>query len=91
MKIYLRETTMVSRIRMLNNASIYYYRTKDYKVEVSVDDATWTEVARGTLPNEGDTWTEVSFSPVPAKYIRFTGIEGYHLPGTVGLMEMEVY
>ena len=76
---------------MLNNASIYYYRTKDYKVEVSVDDAKYTEVARGTLPNDGDIWTEVSFPPVPARYIRFTGIEGYHLPGTAGLMELQVY
>ena len=90
-KVYLPETVMVRRIRMLNNASIYYYRTKDYKVEVSVDDARYTEVARGTLPNNGDTWTEVNFPPVPARYIRFTGIEGYHVPGTVGLMELQVY
>ena len=90
-KVYLPETVLVSRIRLLNNASIYLYRTKEYKVEVSVDDVEYTEVARGTLPNDGDTWTEVSFPPVPARYVRFTGIEGYHVPGMVGLMELEVY
>ena len=76
---------------MLNNASVYLYRTKDYKVEVSLDDANYKEVARGKLPNDPDIWTEVNFDSVPAKYIKFTGIEGYHVPGMMGLMELEVY
>ncbi|MAE63513.1 MAG: hypothetical protein CMJ18_04515 [Phycisphaeraceae bacterium] len=90
-KIYLPETYLISRVRLLNNASIYYYRTKSYKLEVSVDDVEYRQIAAGMLPNEGDTWTELNFDPVPARYIRFTGIDGYHHPGTVGLMEMEVY
>jgi len=91
LKVYLPDTYLISRLRMLNNASIYLYRTKDYKVEVSLDDADYKEVARGTLPNDPDTWTEVDIAPVPAKYIKFTGIEGYHIPGMMGLMELEVY
>jgi len=91
LKIYLPATYLVRKIRMLNASAQYAYRTRDYKIEVSTDDRSYKQVAAGTLPNDGKTWTEVQIRPTPARYIKFTGLTGYHPDYAVGLKEIEVY
>jgi len=90
-KIYLSQTFDISKIRMLNSSLQYCYRTKNYKVEVSTNDLDYHIVATGTLPNDDSTWTEVKIEPTAAKYIRFTGLTGYHPDYAVGLKEIEIY
>ena len=43
------------------------------------------------MPDDGTTWTENTFSPLTAKYIRFTGITGFNLEYAVGIQEIEAY
>jgi len=76
---------------MLNSSAQSADRTREYKVEVSTNDHEYKEVARGVLPDDDHTWTEVKVDPVAAKYIKFTGITGYNLEYAVGLKEFEVY
>ena len=90
-KIYLPSVYQVGRLRMLNSSAQSAYRTREYKVEVSTNDHEYKEVARGGLPDDGHTWTEVKIHPIAAKYIKFTGIAGYNLEYAVGLKEFEVY
>ena len=90
-KIYLPQPCLISRIRMLNSSAQYAYRTKDYKIEVSINDLDYKQVAKGILPNDGESWTEIKISPTPAKYIKFTGLTGYHPDYAVGLKEIEIY
>jgi hypothetical protein len=90
-KIYLPQTFGVSKIRMLNSSLLYCYRTKDYKIEMSTNDLDYHTVATGTLPNDDSTWTEINIPPTPAKYLKFTGLNGYHPDYAVGLKEIEVY
>lgn len=70
---------------------MYCYRTKDYKIEVSTTDLDYHTIATGTLPNDDSTWTEVKIISTPTKYIKFTGLNGYHPDYAVGLKEIEVY
>ena len=90
-KIYLPAVEQIGRLRMLNASAESAYRTREYKVEVSTNDHEYTEVARGVLPDDGHTWTEVEVRPIAAKYIKFTGLTGYNLEYAVGLKEFEVY
>jgi hypothetical protein len=90
-KIYLPETQLVTRIRLLNSSSQAAYRTREYKVEVSTDDQLYRTVAKGTLPDDGATWTEIKIPPTPAKYVRFTGVSGFNPDYAVGLKEIELY
>ena len=76
---------------MLNSSAQSANRTREYKVEVSTNDHEYKEVARGVLPDDDHTWTEVKVDPVAAKYIKFTGINGYNLEYAVGLKEFEAY
>ena len=89
--ICLSQTYKVSKFRMLNSSLHYAYRTKTYKIEVSEDNVNFIQVAKGTMPNDAETWTEVEITPTAAKYIRFTGLTGYHPDYTIGLKEIEVY
>jgi hypothetical protein len=90
-KIYLPQTFYISKIRLLNSSLMYCYRTKDYKIEVSTTDLDYHTIATGTLPNDDSTWTEVKIISTPTKYIKFTGLNGYHPDYAVGLKEIEVY
>jgi hypothetical protein len=90
-KIYLSKTHIVRKVRMLNSSANIGYRTLNYKIEVSTDDNIYRQVAIGILPDNGNHWTEVIFEPVEAKYIKFTGINGYTSTHAVGLKEIEVY
>ena len=90
-KIYLPETYIVSRIRLLNSSAQAAYRTREYRIELSSDDRSYRVVARGTLPGDGETWTELKIPPTPAKYVRFVGVTGFNLDYAVGLKEIEVY
>ncbi|MEE3371505.1 MAG: family 10 glycosylhydrolase [Planctomycetota bacterium] len=90
-KIYLPTVEQIGSLRMLNASSESAYRTREYKVEVSTNDYDYTEVARGVLPDDGQTWTVVNVRPIAAKYIKFTGLTGYNLDYAVGLKEIEVY
>ncbi|MDC0935681.1 family 10 glycosylhydrolase [Pirellulales bacterium] len=81
----------INGIRVLNNASQSAYRTREYHVEVSADGRAFRTVAEGTLPDEGDTWTESTFKKTKAKYIRFNGISGYNREYAVGIQEIEAY
>ena len=89
--IYLPSVYRIGRLRMLNSSAQSAYRTREYKVEVSTNGHQYKEVARGVLPDDGHTWTEVKVRPIAAKYIKFTGITGYNLEYAVGLKEFEVY
>jgi len=90
-KIYLGQVYVIRKIRLLNSSANRGYRTKDYKIEVSRNDLNYKQVASGTLPNEGKTWTEVEIKATPTKYIKFTGITGYSSTHAVGLKEIEIY
>jgi len=90
-KIYLPETYLVTRIRLLNSSAQSAYRTKDFKIEISTDDITYREVKKGTMPDDGETWVEIKIPPTPAKYVRFTGLTGFNLEYAVGLKEIELY
>lgn len=81
----------INQVRILNNASQSAYRTLRYQVELSADGKVFRKVAEGTLPDEGDTWTENTFPTLTAKYIRFTGLTGYNLEYAVGIQEIEAY
>lgn len=91
LKIYLPQTKNITKIRLLNTSAQYCYRTKDFKIDTSVDDINYTTVATGTLPNDGDHWTELTIEPTLSKYIKFTGINSFHPDYSVGLKEIEVY
>ena len=90
-KIYLPAVEKVSRFRMLNASAQAAYRTHRYRIEVSANDHRYRKIAEGVLPDNGDTWTEVTIEPVEAKYIRFTGVTGFNLEYAVGLKEIEAY
>ena len=87
----LLQPTRISRIRLLNNEMQNVYRIRDYKIEISMNDRSYRQIAKGTLPNEGRTWTEVKIEPVRIKYLRFTSINGYANTHGVGLKEIEVF
>jgi beta-galactosidase len=54
-------------------------RIKDFKVEVSADRKTWTEVATGSLKNTGDVQNILFTTPaVNVRYVRFTGLNEQH-------------
>ena len=76
---------------MLNGSYSSVYGTKDYKVELSTDDLNYTQVSNGTLPDDSTTWTQDNITPTPARYIKFTEINGRHFDYTVGLKEIELY
>jgi len=90
-KIYLPTTALISKFRLLNASVGPGYRTKEYKIEVSTDELHYKQVAKGTLPNDGQKWTEIEIKPTQAKYIKFTGITGYTTTHAVGLKEIEIY
>lgn len=81
----------INKVRILNNASQSAYRTRTYQVELSADGKVFRKVAAGSMPDEGTTWTESTFSPLTAKYIRFTGVTGFNLEYAVGIKEIEAY
>jgi hypothetical protein len=89
--VYLPHTYEISSIEMLNGSYSSVYGTKDYKVELSTDDLNYTQVSNGTLPDDSTTWTQDNITPTPARYIKFTGINGRHSDYTVGLKEIELY
>ena len=91
LKIYLPRKYLISKARMLNASAQYAYRTREYKIEISNDAENYTKIADGILPNDGETWTEIEFPPVSARYVKFTGITGYHVDYAVGLKEIEIY
>ncbi len=91
LKIYLPKPSTIRRLRMLNTSALYCYRTRDFRIEVSVNDLDYKQVASGTMPNDGKTWTEITIEPTAAKYIKFIGVNSYHPDYTVGLKEIEVY
>lgn len=54
-------------------------RVKDFKVEVSADRKTWTEVARGALKNTAEVQNVLFAKPVAnVRYVRFTGLSEQH-------------
>ena len=89
--ISLPATKRIGKVRLLNNASQSAYRTNTFSVELSNDGRRFRKVAEGTLPDDGSTWTELSFKPVRAKYLRFNGETGFNLEYAVGLLEIEAY
>jgi hypothetical protein len=91
LKIYLPQIKNITKIRLLNASAQYCYRTKDFKIETSIDDVNYTTVATGTLPNHAESWTELNIEPVAAKYLKFTGINSFHPDYSVGLKEIEIY
>ena len=91
LKIYLPRTVSISRIRMLNASAQSAYRTREYAISVSTDDVHYDEIARGTLPDDGTTWTELHLAATRVRYLRFTGVTGYNLAYAVGLKEIEAY
>jgi hypothetical protein len=90
-KIYLPQAYMITKVRMLNSSLQYCYRTRDYKIDISTNDLDYHTIAAGTLPNDDNTWTEIKIVPAAAKYIKFTGLTGYHPDYAVGLKEIEIY
>lgn len=91
LQIFLPAPKRIARIRLLNASAQSAYRTRDYRIETSMDGRRFRPVAEGTLPDDGTTWIEVKVDNVPAKYIRFIGVNGYNRDYAVGLKEIEVY
>jgi len=92
LQVYLPAPTRLDRVRLLNASAQSAYRTRDFRIEVSTDGTRFHEVARGTLPDDGETWTELKLKELPAvKYVRFHGIRGYNTAYAVGLKEIEIY
>ena len=89
--LYLPGICEVRRIRLLNASSQSCYRTRDFRIETSIDCLSFSEISLGTLPDDGRTWKEVVIPPTHAKYIRFTGVNGYNYDYAVGLKEIEIY
>jgi len=89
--IALPASKRISRIRLMNNTSQAAYRTNEFSIELSNDGRRFRKVADGGLPDDGVTWTERSFKPQHAKYIRFNGITGFNLEYAVGLLEIEAF
>jgi hypothetical protein len=89
--IMLPQPRIISRLRMLNSSAQAAYRTREYRIELSLDGKQYRPVAEGTLPDDGDTWTEVIIDPALTRYVRFVGVSGYNRDYTVGLKEIEAY
>ncbi len=52
-------------------------RVKNAKIEISMDGENWTTVVKSTKWSTDTSIKKVTFSPVEALYIRFTGVETY--------------
>ena len=65
-------------------------RVKDYKVFVSTDGATWTQVASGSLVDQ-PAMQVVDFSPVQAKYVKFEAENALNGQPFAAAAEMRVY
>jgi hypothetical protein len=65
------------------------YRTKQFKIDTSMDGVSWTTVATSTLPNTGRSqYTPIATNPV-CKYVRFTALSGWY-ENNVGLHRLDL-
>ena len=81
--------TISSMKLLLWNLDNRYHR---YKIEASLDNATWTTIVdRTATTNQCRGWQEISFSPtIQARYLRLTGT--YNSANTAFcVVEWEVY
>lgn len=91
LQVHLPVPQRLTSVRLLNASAQSAYRTRDYRLEVSLDGRRFRTVAKGTLPDDGSTWTEVQLKNVPAKFVRFVGETGYNPDYAVGLKEIEIH
>ncbi|OUP48818.1 sugar-binding domain-containing protein [Lachnoclostridium sp. An181] len=73
----LDEETKLDALRYYGRDGSINGHVGDYKVEVSTDNATWTEVSKGTWENTAGWKLAVFNEPVTAKYVRLTGLSTF--------------
>jgi len=67
------------------------YFTKDYQIQVSVDNVTYTTVGNNTLLNSIDDLETSIFTATPARYVRILILSYYTAGISQGLNEVEVF
>ena len=82
-------------IRPVSKTRLLFYGAKrgvdfDYTVSVSTDNANWSVVARNAVFNASPAWTELSFNPTKARYVRIA-LNSKNLSDYANVYEIEVY
>lgn len=88
----LGSTTVINKIRLYGTSDQSTGLTKDFTLEGSTNDSTWTELWQETSPNE-DEWNEWidNDTTVGYRYFRLTITENYRGDNHVGVVEFELY
>lgn len=74
----LQEETELQALRYFSRDSQTNGIVENYKVEVSLDNETWTTVSTGTWTSQFRNWSIAQFDePTMAKYVRLTGLSTY--------------
>lgn len=84
--ITLDKTYFLSEVKIHWEAA----NAKAYTLEVSTDNASWTEAFSTATAAEGDRWDNIPLASVEAKYIRITGTERNLVYG-YSIWEIEAY
>ncbi|MCI6552190.1 MAG: Ig-like domain-containing protein [Lachnospiraceae bacterium] len=72
-QLTLEETTTINALRYLPRASDSNGIVTEYRIEVSTDGNTWTQVANGNWASN-NVWKIAPFSDVEARYVRLYGV-----------------
>ena len=74
-QLELEQTAMIDALRYLPRNNIGNGMVTEYRVEVSLDGASWTTVAEGSWALDTQWKLAVFEQPVQAKYVRLYGVE----------------
>ena len=87
MVLDLKDTSTVTRVRLLN--ADWSYRVHRYKIESSLDGASWTLLADASADDRCG-WDDWAIEGSPMRYLRFTGLSN-SANHAVCIAEWEVY
>jgi hypothetical protein len=65
-------------------------RIKDYVVQVSDDNKTWREVARGAFDNTATAKQVLFAAPVTTRYLKLTALSGFNKDPFISLAELTI-
>lgn len=79
--------TAIDKVRLLPRT---YYVTKEYAIQGSNDDTSWTTVASGQLATNSSVWTDITFAEASYRYWRVLVVSTWD-PYEAGFYEIEFY
>lgn len=85
-----QETKMLKGLTVLPRQDGPNGDIKDYKVEVSLDGNTWSEVAKGSFVNNKELKRINFATPVKARYVRFTALSSQNGADFAAIAELKV-